>query len=386
MLASIAVSRLAARAPLPSLASQGSAGFYSSVIGPVLGSNFPDPALLYENGITYAYATNTGGVHIPMAASSDNTTWTVLTNHDALPTLTPWEISGTVWAPDVIYVPLTSYLMYYASGTQSSAGKYHCIGVATSTSPTGPFRPSTQPLVCPDGPSTGGAIGPDAFLDPTTNKLYLTYKLDGNALGNGGTCNNGIAPIRATPIMLQELSADGLSLIGAPTQILDRDDADGPLVEAPSLPRSPEGAYFLFFASGCFSSPTYATSSATSTNIAGPYTKAARPLLVTGDGANVVGPGGLDVVSGGRDRLVAFHSIVSGAPSLLRNKRDPRPLVRAMYAAQLVTRGNEVSFQPSVPSCSSRRALLGENCRFASLSFVDILGGKRALAPGIRVA
>jgi beta-xylosidase len=349
MLASAAMSHLEARAPLPAVASQDSADFYGSVIGPVVGGNFPDPALLYEDGITYAYSTNSAGVHIPMATSSDNTTWTLLAGHDALPSLAPWETDNKVWAPDVIRLSSTSYLMYYASGTQASDGQYHCIGVATSSSPSGPFTPSTQPLICPDGPSTGGAIDPDAFIDPATNNLYLTYKLDGNALGNGGACNNGIAPIHSTPIMLQPLSADGLSLAGNPTQILDRDESDGPLVEAPSLYLSPEGVYFLFFASGCYSSPTYATSYATSRSIAGPYTKAARPLLITGDGAGIVGPGGLDVVSGGDGRLVAFHGIVSGAPSRLRS-RGPAPLVRAMYAAQLVTSGDEVSFQLSAPS------------------------------------
>jgi beta-xylosidase len=349
LLASTALSRLVTRAPLAALASQDSAAFYSSVAGPVVASNFPDPALLYADGITYAYSTNTAGIHIPVATSRDNTTFTIQPNYDALPDLAPWETANAVWAPDVIALSPTSYVMYYASGTQSSGGKYHCIGVATSSSPAGPFVPSPQPLICPDGPSTGGAIDPDAFLDPVSNTLYLTYKLDGNALGNGGACNNGIAPIHSTPIMLQQLSPDGLSLVDGPSQILDRDDRDGPLVEAPSLYRSSEGVYFLFFASGCFSSNTYATSYATSKNIAGPYTKAARSLLITGDGAGVVGPGGLDVVSAGEGTLVAFHGIVSGGPSR-KTRRDSPPLVRAMYRAEIVTSGSEVSFQVAAPS------------------------------------
>ena len=356
LLASAAVTSLEQRSPEPAVAAQDSAEFYGSVVGPVIAANFPDPAVIYEDGKSYAYSTNSAGIHIPMASSTDNVTWSVMAGHDALPTLAPWETDNKIWAPDVVRASDGTYVMYYASGTKATDGKFHCIGVATSKTPTGLFAPKDEPLICPDGPSTGGVIDPDGFLDESSGKRYIAYKVDGNAIGNGGSCGNGIAPLKSTPIMLQEVDADdGITLIGGPTQILDRDDADGPLVEAPSLHRSDEGVYFLFFSSNCYSSPQYATSYATASSVKGPYTKASRPLLVTGDGPDVVGPGGLDIIPGGS--LVGFHGI-QGAEPAVGNAAAPGepakatantqgPLVRGMYSARAVFSGNQVSFQVS---------------------------------------
>lgn len=345
LLASTAGSALQGRSPEPAVVAQDSSAFYGSVIGPVIGDNFPDPAILWDDGTSYAYSTNSAGIHIPMATSSDNNSWSIIEDHDALPSIASWMTDNKIWAPDVVRIGDT-FVMYFASATTSSNGQYHCIGVATSSDPLGPFDVRDTPLICPDGASTGGAIDPDGFLDGPSGKRYLTYKLDGNALGNGGSCNNGIAPIRPTPIMLQELSADGLRLVGTASQILDRDDADGPLVEAPSLHRSEEGVYFLFFASNCYSSPYYATSYATSRDVRGPYTKASRPLLITGDGPDVVGPGGLDIVPGGS--LVGFHGIQGQRAATVKAEgviTNGGPLVRGMYSARAVFRGEEVSFQ-----------------------------------------
>jgi hypothetical protein len=330
-------SRQSAESAPPPAAQGGYNNYYGSV-RQVTSSDFPDPALLYVNGVTYAYSTNSGGKHIPVATSTDNTTFSVLPSEDALPTLAAWENGDNVWAPDVVQVG-SNFIMYYASGTLSSKGKYHCIGAASATTPLGPFTPiNDQPFICPDIPSTGGAIDPEGFLDPATGKRYVAYKQDGNAIGHGGSCGNGVEPKQATPIMLQEVSADdGVTLIGAPQPLLDRDAADGPLIEAPSLHRSDEGIYFLFYASNCYDSAEYFTSYATSTNVWGPYVKAQRPLLKTGNGAGVIGPGGLDVLAAG-DGLVGFHGRVNPEGS---------PLKRAAYTAQLVFDGRVVSFATS---------------------------------------
>ncbi|CRK23815.1 hypothetical protein BN1708_018068, partial [Verticillium longisporum] len=49
--------------------------------------------------------------------------------------------------------------------------------------------------------------------------------------------------------MLQEVGPDGFTKIGNPVQILDRTEADGPLVEAPDIVRLEDGTYVLFFSS-----------------------------------------------------------------------------------------------------------------------------------------
>ena len=60
------------------------------------------------------------------------------------------------------------------------------------------------------------------------------YKVDGSSLGGGGPCGNANGEY-STPIMLQEMEADGVTPTGNPVQILDRGPYDGPLIEAPAL-------------------------------------------------------------------------------------------------------------------------------------------------------
>ena len=129
-------------------------------------------------------------------------------------------------------------------------------------------------------PGRGGAIDPSGFRDADGSR-YVVYKVDGNSVGNGGVCKNTVAPIVPTPIMLVHVEEDGVTAIGAPVQILDRDDGDGPLVEAPSLARMSDGTYAVFFSSNCWSTPQYDVSWAAATNITGPYTKYG-PMFITG--------------------------------------------------------------------------------------------------------
>ena len=295
-------------------------------------------------------------IHIQMAISTDNQTWTVL-NEDALPQPGAWETGERVWAPDVVKVNDGTFVMYYTDATSWSPA-HHCLGVATSKNITGPYMPSDQPWVCPDVHTLGGAIDPDGFLDTSTSRRWVSYKVDGNSNGNGGNCNNAIAPIKATPIMLQEVSSDGVTKIGDAIQILDRDQQDGPLIEAPSLYRSDEGIYFLFYSSNCFTTPLYDTAYATAPNITGPYTKSGRPLLISGDGPDLVGPGGLDIIPGGN--MVAFHGhmTIGNSPDYAKDAKDAKdksvklgkpvkdihlPLTRGMYSGQATFSGNLVT-------------------------------------------
>ena len=152
--------------------------------------------------------------------------------------------------------------------------------------------------------SQGGAIDAAGFTD-SDGSLYVVYKVDGNSLGGGGICGNGDEAY-ATPIMLQAVEADGVTPTGTATQILDRDAADGPLVEAPNLVLV-SGTYYLFFSSQCFNGANYDTSYATASAIGGPYTKTSNPLLVSGgDGEVFNSPGGATV--GPTGTQMVFHS------------------------------------------------------------------------------
>lgn len=223
--------------------------------------------------------------------------------------------------------------MYYSAEVFGHT-RFHCVGAATSSDILGPYKPLDTALACPL--AEGGAIDPDGFFDNSTNKYYVTYKVDGNSIGHGGNCNNGIEPRVPTPIRLQELLPDAVTPAGEPVEILDRDWFDGPLIEAPSLHRSEEGIYFLFFSSNCFVGPLYDTSYATSDNITGPYKKTGRPLYVTGDGPDLMAPGGTDIMKDG-SKLV-FHGDLKGLGSIRK-----KGLTRGMYTAEPKFDGHTVS-------------------------------------------
>ncbi len=219
--------------------------------------------------------------------------------------------------------------MYYSAPPTSNPG-YHCVGTATSKTIAGPYKAADQPFTCQI--HEGGAIDASGYQDPATGLRYVIYKVDGNHNGHGGDCTNTVEPIVPTPIKLQQVGSDGVSPIEEASTILDRNASDGPLVEAPSLYRSVEGTYFLFFSSGCYTSSSYDVKYATAANITGPYTKTSESLLRSGDGPRLNGPGGADISADGK--LMVFHA----------NLNPPdQPLNRAMFTARPKFSGTTVT-------------------------------------------
>ena len=217
--------------------------------------------------------------------------------------------------------------MYFAGQTIQDPSK-HCVGVATSANPQGPYAPSDTPFACPL--DIGGAIDAAGYVNDD-GSVYVVYKVDGNSLGGGGACGNGDGS-HSTPIMLQQVSPkDGITYVGNPIQILDRGQYDGPLIEAPSLVKK-GGVYFLFFSSNCYNGPYYDTSYATASNIAGPYAKASAALLTTGgDGGQLQSPGGTTVSPDGTKIL--FHADL--------NPSDPS--IRQMWTGDIKISGTIVT-------------------------------------------
>ncbi|KAI9724593.1 MAG: hypothetical protein M1828_003616 [Chrysothrix sp. TS-e1954] len=308
--------------------------------------NFPDPSIYYDTDskLWYAMGTNdaagilrapnpdastegTARANIQVATSPDFEHWSLLkADSDPLATLGAWVDTAAlelekgkhhdeklnpptdkhrqppgvaianVWAPDVLQRPSDKqYILYYSAlDTQHHT---HCLGAATSASIAGPYKPEPTPFACPF--EIGGAIDPVGFIDtdPATNAstIYVIYKVDGNSRGHGGECGNTIEPIVSTPLMLQKMQDDGITPDGPAIQILDRVDADGPLVEAPALAKVDE-TYFLFYSSGCTKSPDYTVRYATAKHIAGPYVRAKDHgrLLQTGD-SGLLAPGSVSV-------------------------------------------------------------------------------------------
>jgi beta-xylosidase len=158
-----------------------------------------------------------------------------------------WAQPGRTWAPDVYPNPDGTYTLTYTAWHKASGRQ--CIGVATATSPLGPFRPvGTTPLICPL--DLGGAIDPNTFVAADGTR-YLVWKNDGNAIGGPST------------LWLTRTADNGRTLVGGNTAML----TSSGVIEAPDLVQR-GSQYVLFFSGGGYNDCNYLTSYATSTGLA----------------------------------------------------------------------------------------------------------------------
>jgi hypothetical protein len=259
----------------------------------IIGEDFPDPDVFEQNGTWYAYSTNNGRGHVPVAtAPSANGPWTI--RGDAMPggPSAGWAQPGRTWAPDVHPNPDGTYTLTYTAWHKSSGRQ--CIGVATGTSPLGPFTPlGSQPLICPL--NLGGAIDANTFVAADGTR-YLVWKNDGNAIGQPST------------LWLTRTANNGTTLVGGNSALL----TSSGVIEAPDLVQR-GSQYVLFFSSGGYTDCNYLTSYATATSLAGPWTTAFRPLMTTATFDNhICGPGGADFVG----NKVFVHGWVGGSRHL----------------------------------------------------------------------
>jgi beta-xylosidase len=212
----------------------------------------------------------------------------------------------------------------YFSAALTQLPDHHCVGVGVSRDIEGPYSVLDIPLICPDptatntniksvisSPGVGGAIDASGYKDVDGTR-YVVYKVDGNSVGSGGSCNNGNAPQRSTPIMLVPVQDDGITPKGPPVQILDRDSRDGPLVEAPNIVRTADGQYALFFSSNCYTTTHYDVTWAVAPSLAGPYVKAG-PMFVTGT-QGLAAPGGASIAADGIHMV--FHANFNGGRAM----------------------------------------------------------------------
>ncbi|MDP9350697.1 MAG: glycoside hydrolase family 43 protein [Chloroflexota bacterium] len=239
---------------------------------PVYESNFPDPHVLEVDGTYYAYATNDDNGNVQTLQSKDLVNWTE--GPDAMPELAPWVNPGKTWAPEVLRRKDGKYILYYTA--DSAADVSQCIGRAVSDSPLGPFVDrSNEPFICQV--DEGGSIDASPFVD-SDGTQYLLWKNDGNC------CS------LPTYLYAQQLSPDGLKLVGKSAR-LAREDAmwEGNLVEAPTMWKE-EDSYYLFYSANAFDSELYAMGYATCETPLGPCKDAPEnPILTSKNGA--LGPG-----------------------------------------------------------------------------------------------
>jgi beta-xylosidase len=201
-----------------------------SFTNPVYPEDFPDPYVLVVDDTYYAYATTNGSTtNIRVIRSKDLVNWEEL--GDALPALPEWSIlsSGYTWAPGVVQIE-DQFLMYYVARDEEADRQ--CIGIGVSDDPAGPFRdPNKEAFICQT--ELGGSIDAHPFKDED-GKLYLLWKNDGNCCG------------LEVALWIQELSPDGMNLVGEPVKLIERDQPwERPLIENPAMVLHND-TYYLF--------------------------------------------------------------------------------------------------------------------------------------------
>ncbi len=298
---------------------------------PLLRAGAADPGVLHAEGACYVYTTSgweKGGSY-RIYQSLDGTDWRRVGYIFRIGHYPSWSGGFDFWAPEVHRVG-DRYIAYFT--IRNKEGRF-CVGAATAPHPLGPFEDVGAPIF--SNPDVG-LIDVTYFRDPRTDRSWLAWKEDSNAL-------RGSVP---TSLILQEVAADGLTPIGAPTTIL-RNDApwEGALVEAPSFIHQ-GGYYYLFYSANAFFDDRYAVGVARARRIEGPYEKnPANPILRSDD--RFSGPGHQFLIEHEPGEWTMFYHA--------RDKSTKRKARLLMSDPVKWTRDGWPSIQGGVPSSSWSR-------------------------------
>ncbi|MEU8216854.1 family 43 glycosylhydrolase [Micromonospora taraxaci] len=221
---------------LPSTSAAASDGpsRYRNPVSAAVGDTFADPVIVRgDDGLWYAYGTTDPlregerEFHrVPTARSADLTHWTYVGDAFGPDQRPPYAAPGAAyWAPDVRRIG-DRWVMYVTvtDTTVSAEGSDYAIGAATAPTPTGPWTFAAEPVVAPRAGGGGGylwTIDPSQFTD-VDGRGYLYY----------GSYYGGIS--------VTELSPDGLSAVGTPTQVTIDNKFEGSYV------LRHDGWYYLF--------------------------------------------------------------------------------------------------------------------------------------------
>jgi hypothetical protein len=259
---------------------------------PAFDGDAPDPDVVRDGADYYAFTTGTVlGNYIQAlvdTSGSPASGWRSYTGTEfgstALPVIPDWEQVNTQTSPGVFFWDGT-WIMYYDAAQYGHAGDTgsNCLAVATdpSLNPSDPVFTDNSPVPLLCQPQLGGAIDPSPFVDPVTGNAYLVWKSN-----DGGSS-------QPAQLWSQQLSANGLSLIGSPQLLLTQDTAAFPsetTVENPDMVDA-GGTYFLLFSTGAYNSASYAQTYAECAGPVGPCIQSqSAPLL--SNTATAAGPGG----------------------------------------------------------------------------------------------
>ncbi|MCD2424944.1 family 43 glycosylhydrolase [Niabella pedocola] len=204
------------------------------------------------------------------------------------------KATGSFWSAGSFKYGSTYNLYYtYVQGANNKR-----IGVATSTTPEGPYTDANANLVVKTDAGGGyiPVIDPSVFKDPANGKVYLYYAR------NVGT---GTLP----DLRCVELTADGLNTVaGTDKQVLtitqdwEKINIEHPLVYyAPNAQASHR--YYMLYNGAGGALPRYAIGYAYAASPTGPFTKAVagtstgnNPLVAQDPAKGIYGPGAPNTV------------------------------------------------------------------------------------------
>lgn len=167
---------------------------------PVANADVPRPFVLKEGSTYYAFA---GKTRIPVRTSTDLASWGSAS--DTLTSPGAWASGWGDMQSAAVAKFGTTWVMYYAA--KSSTENRQCIGVATATSPGGPYTAQSTPLVCNPGSGFLGAQDPAVFISgslggPAAQLVWV-----------------GLSVLSGTPTMIlsRPLATNGLSFASGST-------------------------------------------------------------------------------------------------------------------------------------------------------------------------
>jgi GH43 family beta-xylosidase len=267
-----------------------------------------DPFVLKWNGEYYLYTT---GDPIMAYQSADLIEWAEIG-----PVLRSSQEGGAwnqkdVWAPEVVYRNGTFYLSYTATRASDDwrvEERERRIGIATASSPRGPFLDAGRPV------TPGWGIDSHVFRDPDTGRDYLfySYLYEPQLPGAGIVVDSMPAPTRVAG------ATSHVSRGSEPWEDKDGDPNNGSLRytnEAPTVLKR-NGLYYMMYSGGSWDLPTYSMAYAVSERImqggldgAG-WRKVVPPILRSTDLVQAPGHNSIVLAPNNVDLITAYHARV----------------------------------------------------------------------------
>ena len=362
-----------------------------AVANPVIPGFHADPEVLFsrKTGRFYVYPTTDGytgwgGYTFDVFSSPDLVNFT---NEGTILNLqrgqdVAWA-SGNAWAPCIEEKFMNGkwHYFFYFSGQNTTLGK-KTLGVATSESPTGPFRASSKPLFTSS--QAGQMIDSDVFTDPVSGQTYLYY-------GNGKLCYRLLSD--------DMLSVDGTEYVITPTggSLADYAFREGAYVFYRN------GLYYFLWSVDDTGAANYHVAYGTSTSPTGPIQVARQPIVIIQQPADAIyGTGHNSIVNipGTDDWDIVYHRInrnyLSNSPGIHREVCVDKLTFNADGTIQRVTPTNK-GIQPvsienlddiisgispsALPDKASETGALAAATYFATDG--TALGSKAPVKPGL---